>query len=232
VSLSDRKPSIDGTIEAVWSSWLYASVQVATVRLPSQPAAEVTFEGGIRKEIADTNLELGLSYLAYPGEAQPNGGINYWEASVSAQRCFGAIGLSAEYAYAPNFANTGAWGQYAELGLSYDLPGSIIREDLKVSLSAALGYAWFGNQSATLGGFPLPSYLNWNAGIAFTYRQFTLDLRYYDTNLTREDCFVTTNDFNAVPGGLSNPISNTGGLTSRWCGAAFVGKLSVTTGQD
>jgi hypothetical protein len=54
-----------------------------------------------------------------------------------------------------------------------------------------------------------------------------LDLRYYDTNLSRENCFVFTGDPNATPGGNANPIINPTGLRSNWCGGAFVAKLSI-----
>ena len=77
------------------------------------------------------------------------------------------------------------------------------------------------------GGFPLPAYLNWHAGVTFTHKVFNLDLRYYDTNLSRENCFVFTGDPNAQPGGRANPVTNPDGLVSRWCGATFVAKAWV-----
>jgi len=40
----------------------------------------------------------------------------------------------------------------------------------------------------------------WNVGIGFTYKVFTLDLRYSDTNLSKGDCSVFTGAFNAQVG--------------------------------
>jgi hypothetical protein len=74
--------------------------------------------------------------------------------------------------------------------------------------------------------FPLPAYLNWQAGVTFTYKIFNFDLRYYDTNLSKENCFVLTGDPNARPGGAVDLITNPEGLTSRWCSATFVAKAS------
>ena len=37
-------------------------------------------------------------------------------------------------------------------------------------------------------GIPEPSYNTWNIGVGFTYKVFTLDLRYSDTNLSKGDC--------------------------------------------
>ena len=64
--------------------------------------------------------------------------------------------------------------------------------------------------------------------MTFTRQVFNLDLRYYDTNLSKEDCFVFTGDPEATPGGAINPVSNPQGLRSQWCGAAFVGTLTAT----
>jgi hypothetical protein len=71
----------------------------------------------------------------------------------------------------------------------------------------------------------LPAYLNWQFGVTFTRKVFNLDLRYYDTNLSRENCFVLTGDPNARPGGAVNPVTNPEGLTSNWCSATFVAKV-------
>ena len=59
-----------------------------------------------------------------------------------------------------------------------------------------------------LGGFPLPAYLNWQAGVTFIAQIFNLDLRYYDTNLSKENCYVFTGDPNArrVAASIQSPI--------------------------
>ena len=128
------------------------------------------------------------------------------------------------FAYSPNVSNTGAWSKYAAFGLGLDLPGTALPQDLSASLTGGVGYSWFGNQSAALGGFPLPAYLNWNAGVTFTYKNLNLDLRYYDTNLSKEDCFVFTGDPTATLGGRPNLVTNPAGLSSQWCNATFVAK--------
>ena len=102
----------------------------------------------------------------------------------------------------------------------------LLPQDVSASVTGGVGYSWFGNQSAALGGFPLPAYLNWNAGVTFTYKKLNLDLRYYDTNLSKENCFVFTGDPDAAPGGHPN-LTNPAGLVSQWCSAAFVAKYFI-----
>ena len=106
-------------------------------------------------------------------------------------------------------------------GLGFDLPSRLLPKDLGISFTTAAGYSWFGNQSPRLGGFPLPAYLNWQAGVTFTHKVFNLDLRYYGTNLSKENCFVFTGDPNARPGGRVDLVTNPAGLVSNWCGATI-----------
>ena len=225
-TLSDHGPAAGAAFETRFGS-LYAGTTVATVKLPTQPVAEFTFAGGVRPTIAGIDFDLGVTYFAYPAERMPGetNGINYWEAVIRGDRRIGEqVRIAAGYAYSPNVSNSGAWSQYAAAGIGYDVPGRVLPQNLAVSLTAAAGYSWFGNQAEELGGFPLPAYLNWQAGVTFTHKAFNLDLRYSDTNLSKENCFVFPGDPHARPGGRANPLTNPDGLVSNWCGATFVAK--------
>ncbi|HVQ68331.1 MAG TPA: TorF family putative porin [Bradyrhizobium sp.] len=224
-TLSDHGPAAGAAVEAKFGA-LYAGTTVATVKLPTQPFAEFTFAAGVRPKIATIDFDFGITYFAYPGERLPGEtGINYWEAVVRGDRSIGEqVRVAAGYAYSPDVSNTGAWSQYVAAGVGYDVPGRLLPPNLGVSFTTAAGYSWFGNQSLALGGFPLPAYLNWQAGVTFTHKAFNLDLRYYDTNLSKENCFVFTGDPNARLGGRVDPVTNPAGLTSNWCGATFVAK--------
>jgi len=224
-TLSDHGPAAGAALEAKFGA-LYAGTTVATVKLPTQPLAEFTFAAGVRPKIATIDFDFGITYFAYPGERLPGEtGINYWEAVVRGDRSIGEqVRVAAGYAYSPDVSNTGAWSQYVAAGVGYDVPGRQLPPNLGISFTTAAGYSWFGNQAPTLGGFPLPAYLNWQAGVTFTHKAFNLDLRYYDTNLSKENCFVFTGDPNARLGGRVDPATNPAGLTSNWCGATFVAK--------
>jgi uncharacterized protein (TIGR02001 family) len=225
-TLSDHGPAAGAAVEARYGL-LYAGTTVATVKLPTEPAAEMTAAGGIRPKIASIDLDLGVTYFGYPGEKLPGEthGINYWEAVIRGDRSIGeSIRIASGYAYSPNVSNTGAWSQYVAAGLGFDVPTRLLPQNLSVSFTTAAGYSWFGNQAQQLGGFALPAYLNWQAGVTFTYKIFNFDLRYYDTNLSKENCFVLTGDTNARPGGRVDLITNPAGLVSNWCGATIVAK--------
>lgn len=227
VTLSDRMFAVGAGFEAAFNK-IYAGVTVASVRLPTQPSSELSFAAGFRPKISNVDFDLAWTYYAYPKESVlgPTGGTDYWEASLRAEtKLTDALRIAGGFAYSPNVSNTGATGKYAAVGLGLDLPGKFLPKDIAASLSGSVGYSRFGNMEEILGGFPLPSYANWNAGVTFTYKILNFDLRYYDTNLSKENCYVFTGDTNAVAGGVVDPLRNPDGLMSRWCGATIVGKL-------
>jgi hypothetical protein len=109
-------------------------------------------------------------------------------------------------------------------------------------ISGEFGRQWLGTSDAFYGnglivpsfaaGIPEPSYNTWNIGVGFTYKVFTLDLRYSDTNLSKASCNAFTSDFatsNASPAFVTAINPGTGGtaLGSNWCGAAGIAKLSA-----
>jgi uncharacterized protein (TIGR02001 family) len=223
-TLSDHKPVLGAAIEATFSQF-YAWTTAANVELPTQPDLEIAFGGGVRKSFGNFDFDLGMSYFAYPGAMSGSSSINYWEATLRSEtKLTESLRWAGGFAYSPNVSNTGAWSWYAASGLGYDVPSSLLPSDLGVSFTAAAGYSWFGDQSATLGGFPLPAYLNWHAGVTFAYKALNFDLRYHDTNLSKEDCYVFTGDPGAGLGGHRDPVTNPTGLMSNWCSPAFVVK--------
>jgi uncharacterized protein (TIGR02001 family) len=139
--------------------------------------------------------------------------------------------------YSPNFLNSGAWGDYASVVAKYTAPGTIFGDSgVGMYVSGEFGRQWFGTSDSFYGvvsplgnfaaGIPYPSYDTWNIGIGFTYKVFTLDLRYSDTNLSKANCNVFTSAFSAS--GTTNVTAiNPDGASSNWCGAAGIVKLSA-----
>jgi uncharacterized protein (TIGR02001 family) len=135
--------------------------------------------------------------------------------------------------YTPNFLNSGAWGDYASITAKYTAPSTVFGSSgVGMYVSGEFGRQWLGTSDAFYGvpGFPLgikyADYNTWNIGIGFTYKVFTLDLRYSDTDLNKGDCNAFTSAFNASGTTSVTPI-NPGGAGSNWCGAAGIAKLSA-----
>ena len=142
-----------------------------------------------------------------------------------------AFGLN-EY-YSPNFLNTKAWGNYTSVTGKYIAPSTVFgASGVGMYVSGEFGRQWLGTSDSFYGvpafpnGVKYADYNTWNIGVGFTYKVFTLDLRYSDTNLSKGDCNAFTSDFTASGTTAVTPI-NPSGLASNWCGAAGVAKLSA-----
>jgi hypothetical protein len=101
-------------------------------------------------------------------------------------------------------------------------------------ISGEFGRQWLGTSDAFYGtpafpgGIPEPSYNTWNVGIGFTYKVFTLDFRYSDTDLSKGACNAFTSDYTAKNASLGSVSGiNPGGFESNWCGATGIVKLSA-----
>jgi hypothetical protein len=163
--------------------------------------------------------------------------LSFWEVYGKATYAFtDTFTLGGNVFYDPSWLNTGADGTYASVTAKYVLPGTWFpSKDIGAFISGEFGHYWFGRTNAFYGntvfpgqanGIELPEYNTWNVGVSFTYKVFTLDLRYVDTDLSKSNCDVLTSDHTATPS-LSNVSSiNPSGLGSNWCGATFVAKLS------
>ena len=145
--------------------------------------------------------------------------------------------------YSPSVLNSGADGWYTVGNVTFTAPSSWFpaNSGLGGYISGDLGYWALGTSDSFYGtgvafpglgfqfanGVKYTSYWNWDAGFGWTYKAFTLDLRYYDTNLTKAQCNVFTSDQTATFGGAgAMTAQNPGGLASNWCGAAYIAKLS------
>jgi hypothetical protein len=142
-----------------------------------------------------------------------------------------AVGAN-EY-YSPNFLNSGAWGDYASVTAKFTAPSTIFgTSGVGMYISGEFGRQWLGTSDSFYGvpafpnGIPYASYDTWNIGIGFTYKVFTLDLRYSDTDLSKGNCSAFTSAYNASGTTNVTPI-NPLGTGSNWCGAAGIAKLSA-----
>jgi hypothetical protein len=135
----------------------------------------------------------------------------------------------------PSVLNSGADGIYYTGNVTLTAPTTWFPNGIGAYASADVGWWQLGTSDAFYAvpafptGVPYTSYLNWDAGLGFSWKVFTLDLRYYDTNLTKAQCNVFTSDQGATFAAGNVTAQNPGGLGSNWCGAAFIAKLSIAT---
>ena len=142
------------------------------------------------------------------------------------------ISIGGNFYYSPSFLNSGADGEYASVTAKY--AWAAFTNGVAPYISGEFGRQWLGKSDSFYGipatvfatGIPYKDYNTWNVGIGWTYKVFTVDLRYTDTNLNKGDCNAFTSDFTAQ--GTTNVTNiNPGGLGSNWCGSRFVARLSA-----
>ncbi len=244
ISQSDRRPSLTAYIEPRynWSSavQLYVGAQGWGTKLPTDPTGEFDLYGGIRITLGAFAFDLGVLYYYYPGEEQKfftDAGLT----GVSSTNFgFGALTLrntdfveyyakvtytfndylavGAQLYYADNYLNSGTSGTFLNGNVKITAPGTWLPAGIGGYLSGDVGHYWFGDNAdnfvpaVRLSNF---DYTTWDVGVGFTYKVFTFDVRYYDTDLTKGQCFAFTGD----PRGLLSG-------QSRWCGELVVAKLS------
>jgi hypothetical protein len=130
--------------------------------------------------------------------------------------------------YSPSVINTGAWGWYTTGNLTYTAPSTLFKNGLGMYVSADVGYWDLGTSDTFYGSTQYTSYLNWDAGIGFTWKVLTLDLRYYDTNLSKSQCDAFTSAQNAGFASGNVTAQNPSGGGTDWCSAWFIAKLSAS----
>jgi hypothetical protein len=246
ITQSNHKPSVAAYFEPRYNInenlQLYTGVSGESISFPNRAAAEVDFYTGIRPTFGKLALDFGFWEYYYPGgqcfnatvpgdcttNADPftgglpvNGNVikadlSFWELygkatyTVNDQFSFGGSVF-----WSPSVLNSGAEGTYLAGTAKYNLP-TVLPNGIGWFVSADLGHWFLGTSDSFYFNVPFKSYTNWDLGVGLTWKQFTLDLRYFDTNLNKSDCNTFTSDHTASAAGLSN-----------WCGATFIAKVSV-----
>jgi hypothetical protein len=235
---------------------LYAGVGGYSIEFPNNAAAEIDFYGGIRPTFGKLALDFGVWYYYYPGGRTftgLNGGGPPFTPDVNCTNLFIGFNAScngikgdlsfiefygkATYSVTDNFAvgvalyydpswlNSGANAWYASGNAKYTF--ATLPFGLGGYISGEFSRYFLGTTDSFYAFTDLPDYYTWNVGFGLTYKVFTLDFRYYDTDLSKSDCNVLTSDHTAGLA-LSNVTTiNPSGLGSRWCGAAFIVALKA-----
>jgi uncharacterized protein (TIGR02001 family) len=164
--------------------------------------------------------------------------LSFWEVYAKATLTVNEqLAVGGAVYYSQSVLNSGAEGTYVSGNIKVTAPSNVLPTGLGAYASAEVG-RWFlgtsdqfyctqvGAAACTApfpNGIPYTDYTNWNIGFGITKSVFTLDFRYYDTDLNKGDCNAFTSDHTARFTGDFTPI-NPGGFGSSWCSEAFVVK--------
>ena len=211
---SNGGPSAGASVTAVWNNAFYLGLAGAAVDWPrggtfnlSDPSAEIDFFGGMRASVGKWSFDVGAIYYYYPKEVVFQS--DFWEVYAIAKYAVSdQLIVGASINYSPDYLNYGMDGTTGALSFAWTVPTSYA--DLSFFVSGDVGHVWLGE--STVFGF-VPDYTYWSAGLGWTWKNITLDLRYHDTDLSAGGCQ-----------GIWNAHGSTG--VNKWCGEAYVAKLS------
>lgn len=227
ISQSNRKPSPQGYFEVqAFDNLLYAGIAAYKVDLPTRPSAEIDLTAGIRPKFGPLQFDFGGIYYFYPNERRlidelgtyySLGNTDFLELAAKVSYTYqDALTVGANVFHAWDWLGTGANATYVSGTAKYTIPEGVFPAGF--AISGEIGRYFIGTTSPQLGSVRLPDYTYWNAGVSYTYKNLTVDLRYHDTDLSKRECFTLTGD----PKGIVN-----GSARSRWCGEAFIATLAV-----
>jgi len=221
---------------------LYVGVSGESIKFPNGAAAEIDLYAGVRPTFGPLAFDFGFWYYGYPGGnstyTTDNFGVAPAISNASFYEVYGKatwtvndyIAVGGYVQYTPSYLNTGAPGTYFAGTAKLTAPATWLPNGIGAYASGEVGRQLLGTVDFDALVYPipadLPDYTTWNAGIGFTWKVFTLDLRYSDSDLSKENCFIITGDPHASTGGTISTLNVVGGR-SNWCGSTFIAKLSA-----
>ena len=176
---------------------------------------------------------------------QPLPNLNAVKANLSFYEIYGKVNytvndnivLGAYVYYSPSVLNSGADGVF--FGGTAKYTWAAFANGVQPYLSGEVGHWSLGTSDAfygctiaagcltnSPGGINYKDYTTWNVGFGWTWKVFTVDLRYIDTNLSKGDCNAFTSDQTSAVSTAFRTAINTGN-GSNWCGGRFVARLSA-----
>jgi uncharacterized protein (TIGR02001 family) len=176
----------------------------------------------------------GAAFQALPNGNAIKQNLSFYEIYAKVNYTFNDnFGVGGYVYYSPSVLNSGADGLFFGGTAKYTF--TAFSNGVQPYISGEIGHWNLGTSDSFYGtpvgtrfnaGIPYKDYTTWNVGFGWTWKVFTVDLRYIDTNLNKGDCNAFTSDQTAS-GTTSVTAINPTGVGSKWCSASFVARLSA-----
>lgn len=201
---TEGNPAVQGYAEVALFDWFYAGVWSSNVSFLDSGSAEVDLYAGLRHTWDGLTLDVGVMGYTYPG-SENDTDLNYWEVYFKPSYAVNDwLTLGATLYFTTDYGATGTNGTYLSGTAKVTLPNFGSSDEFGWFLSGELGRQWLDSSvynawlpiDPALEGYvpeyyvSLDGYNYWNAGVGFTFRAATLDLRYHGSDLSRSECAV------------------------------------------
>ncbi|MXP65681.1 hypothetical protein E0493_20225 [Roseomonas sp. M0104] len=182
ISQTRNRPAIQLTLDVQHESGFYAGAFASNVTFPGSNARqELDLLAGYRLTSGNAGLDLGAIWYTYPGYDKPGGSYeyNYVEAVAKGSYTLDPVKFLGAVAWSPDFYFESGSSVYLEAGADLALP-------LAFTLSGRWGYQWIDRNPR----YGAPDYANWSVAVSReVLAGFILSVGYYDTSLSKGECF-------------------------------------------
>jgi len=197
ISQTNKRFAVQGTFSISHESGFYATVWGSSIDdyVANGSDQEIDLIAGYKKTIGGTTIDGGILYYYYPGSHGAN--TDFAEPYISVAHTLGPVTAKVTANYAPKqkALTTGVRPKEDNLYLAGDLSAGV--PSTPVSVSAHFGHS-FGPSYLTIG----KGYSDWNVGLSYTVKNFTVGVQYVDTDGT----FITPNGRNASKAGIVGSV--------------------------
>jgi uncharacterized protein (TIGR02001 family) len=194
ITNSNSEPAIQGYIEPSFElptvGTSYVNVWSSNVDYGEGfEGAEIDVAAGIRPEFGPLSLDFGYVHYFYaPEHVSPDYGEIFAKADYNFEDMFT---VGARVFFAPDFNQSGNTATWVVGGMRVPLPHDF-------SAYAGIGYQFFEDPDAF-------EQLAWTAGITYSWKSLTLDVRYWGTDLSDDECVVRS----GFPDGCDSRVAAT-----------------------
>ena len=172
ITNSGDHPAVQGYIEPSIGP-LYLNVWSSNVDFGEDfEGAEIDTAIGVRPEFGPLSLDLGYVHYFYaPKDVSPDYGELFAKADYNFNDRFT---LGARVFFAPDYNQSGDTATFVAGGIKVPLPHDF-------SVYAGIGYQFFEDPAAF-------EQLAWTVGASYSWKALTFDVRYWDTDLSDDEC--------------------------------------------
>jgi uncharacterized protein (TIGR02001 family) len=177
ITNSNSEPAVQGYIEPfveipnfgtayvnVWSSNVDYGVGFT--------GAEIDVAAGIRPEFGPMSFDFGYVHYFYtPEHVSPDYGELFAKADFNFED---TVTIGGRVFFAPDYNQSGDTATWVAGGVRVQLPYDFVGY-------AGIGYQFFENPDAF-------EQLAWTAGVSYSWKALTVDVRYWDTDLSDDEC--------------------------------------------
>ncbi len=168
ISLSNRKPAVQASVDLEHASGVYAGVWASNIARYGGARVEVDLSAGWRKSLGLVDLDVGGMVYLYPG----GNGVNYGEVYGFIGKTIGPAELRAGAIYAPSQNNIGDTDNlYLTSEARIGVPGT------PVTMTGSFGY-----EDGAFGG-PDGDKWDWSLGGEYVWKSVAIGLQYVDTDV-------------------------------------------------